>query len=221
MTDITPLEMQAICASTLFDGYSPLELVVLLDELGAQRRTFTGGQVLATEDDEVRHMAVVLSGNLHVHTNVTGERRHLLRIVGPGKVLGATLVTTRRTRYPADVTAYGPGACLTFSLERLRRLRKRGGAERLFDNLHAAVGEELLASWRKCAIMSCPNIAERVMLYLELCRRQSHSKTIVIGSSEEAFAEYLGVHRTALSRVLSKLQAEGKFTYRRNVFTLP
>lgn len=221
MVDLTPLEMMAIRASSLFDGYSPIELAALLGDLDAQKRMFRDGQAMVSERDAVRQMAIVLSGSLHVHAVASGGRRHLLRIAGPGETLGATLVATRRTRYPADVTAYGCGACLTLSLARIRELERRGAERRFFDNLHAVVGEALVASWSKCAMLSCPNIAERVEIYLESRRRQSHSKTIVVGASEESFAEYLGVHRTALSRVLSKMQAEGKFTYRRNVFTLP
>jgi len=79
----------------------------------------------------------------------------------------------------------------------------------------------LQAAWRKIAILSCPNIADRVKLHLrDLCRIEG-KKTFVIGSTEAEFADYLGVSEAALSRTLRKLAKDGAFSYRRDVFTLP
>jgi len=83
------------------------------------------------------------------------------------------------------------------------------------------VRDELQASWRKIAILSCPTIPERLILTLQDISRREKTKTFAIGSTEAEFADYLGVSRPALANTLRRLAKEGRFTYKRDVFTLP
>jgi len=227
MTNATPEpcafddgEMQTLKASALFVGHSPVEVAARLREFDVRRKTYRSGAVVADESGGIAQMGVVLSGFLHVYDSAFKGRRHLVRIVRPGGIVGATLVATRRTFYPALVTAYGDCAVAVFSLAAMRMSMKRRG-DRFFDNVSVVVGEELMASWRKIAILSCPNIAERVMLHLKDLCRQEKSTTVAIGSTEAAFADYLGVSRTALARTLRILAKEGRLSYKKDVFTLP
>jgi len=212
-------EMQMLCASPLFRGISRLELLRLWRRLDLECLAFADGDVVVEENADSRVLGIVLSGNLHVYDSAFKGARHLVRIVRPGGILGASLIAERRRGYPALVTAFGACRVAVFSLEALRKLLRRGNAI-LFDNVSCVVSEELQASWRKIAILSCAKIEERVMLYLQSRVELERSKTIAIGSTEAEFADYLGVHRTALARVLRKLAKEGLFTYRRDVFML-
>jgi len=52
------------------------------------------------------------------------------------------------------------------------------------------------------------------------CRGREGAKTVAIGATEAVFADYLGVSRASLARVVHQLAAEGRFTCLRDVFTL-
>jgi len=212
--------MRTLCASALFSGYSPLDIAELLTDFDVRRKVFDNGTVVAHEGESSQRMGIVLSGFLHVYDSAFKGHRHLVRIVRSGQVIGATLVAPQSDSNPALVRASGDCVVALLSLKAVgRRLRK--GDSRFFDNFSAVVRDELQASWRKIAMLSCPNIAERVLLYLQDRSRSERSKTFAVGSTEAEFADFLGVHRTALARVLRKLAAEGRFSYRRDVFTLP
>jgi len=192
----------------------------VLETLGVRRRTFDPGEVVVDESSPADCLGLVVDGHLHVYDSAFKGRRHLVRIVPPGQTVGTTLVVMRRTKVPALVTSHGESAVLAFPLARIRRVRGSGLERRFFENLNALVAEELLASWRKISILSCSDIAERFMLYLRDRSEREGSKTVAIGATEAEFADYLGVSRASLARVVRKLAAEGRFTYQRDVFTL-
>jgi len=208
-----------LCASALFNGYSALDIAELLTVFDVQRKAFDDGAVVAHEGESAQWMGIVLSGFLHVYDSAFKGRRHLVRIVSPRQVVGATLVAPQSMSNPALAKASGDCVVALLSLKAVGRCLRKGNS-RFFDNFSAVVRDELQATWRKIAILSCPNIAERVLLYLQDRSRLEGSKTFTIGSTEAEFADFLGVHRTALARVLRKLAAEGRFSYKRDVFTL-
>jgi len=212
-----------LSASALFRGFSLPDVVKSLAQLDARRKAYGDGEVVVNEHDPSTRMGVLLSGFLHVYDSAFKGRRHLLRIVRPGQVLGASLVGTRQpdASYPALVTAFGDCVTAILPLANVSKFAKTGGGRRLSDNLTTVVREELQAAWRKISVLSCPNIAERVMLSLRSFARFEKEKTFAIGSTEAEFADYLGVSDAALSRTLRKLAKEGRFTYKRDVFTLP
>jgi len=206
--------------SALFDGYSPIALAATLSEFDMRCRSFAGGEVLADESDPVRAMGIVLEGFVHVYDSALTGRRNLVRIVGPGQVLGASLVKSRRTTCPGLVRAYGKGSLVTFSIARIRAAQKLGREPRFFANLGAIVSEELMEILRMSSVLRNPNIAARVLAYLHGEVDRTGSQEIRIGATEEAFASLIGVSRTALSRVLRQLVREKRLSYSRDVLKL-
>lgn len=212
-------EIRTLQASALFSHFSSAETTGLLQVLGARRKTFPDGAVVTNEQEPPTQMGILLSGNLHVYDSAFKGRRHLVRIVRPGGVLGATLLGTRQKGCPALVTASGECVLAVVSLSEVDKLLKSGGGA-FYRNLLSVAHEELLASWRKIALLSCTRIDERVLLYLRDRSRLENSKTFAIGSTEGEFADFLGVSRCALARTLRRLAKEGHFSYVRDVFTL-
>lgn len=217
---ITQQDMNVLCRSALFEGYSPLALAAALETLGARRRTFGPGEVLADESSPADWFGLVVEGYLHLYDSAFKGHRHLMRIVGRGQSVGVTLIVAQRTHVPALLMSHGKSVVISFSLHCVCRAQKAGLEPRFFANLNVVTAEVLSECWRKISILSCPNIAERVLLYLHERSERERSKTFAIGSTEAEFADYLGVNRTALARVLHQLEKEGRFTHKRDVFTL-
>jgi len=203
-------------------GYGKAELARILERIGAKLLTVRKGNVIVREGEKATRIGFVLSGAIHLTVRDLDGTRHLMQIIGPGQFLGASLLFRKDASYPADVIAFEDSEVVVIEISRLRSWhREDRAASTLFEHLSGQVSEALVASWQKATVLSCPNIAERVLLYLAFRSREENSKTVVVPGTEADFASYLGVHPTALSRVLSKLRAENRLTYRRNVLTLP
>lgn len=221
MITLDPLEMKALCASKLFSGYSALALTILLEEMEVRRQTFVNNQVVVSEGDPVTKMGVILSGGVYLcRSTLSGGGQRICSLLSAGDVAGATMIGSARRQYPATLIGHGSGSYAAFPLDRVRALQKAGREVRFFTNLSNYLSEQLLESWQTCSILSYPNIAERVLAYLRCCARKTGSNEVRIPSTEEAFANYLGVNRAALSRVFGRLKRDGKIAYRKNVFTL-
>ena len=64
------------------------------------------------------------------------------------------------------------------------------------------------------------HIRERVSVYLAGQSARAGSRRFRIPYDRQQMADYLGVERTALSKELSKMRADGLIAYRKNEFTL-
>jgi len=217
---ITQQDINVICRSALFEGYSPLSIAAALETLGARHREFGPGETLVDESSPADWFGLVVEGYLHLYDSAFKGRRHLVRIVGRGQSVGVTLIVARRTTVPALLTSHGKSVVISFSLPCVNRAQKAGLEPRFFANLNVVAAEVLSECWNKISLLSCPNIADRVMLYLRDKSEREGSKTVSVGATEAEFADYLGVNRTSLVRVLRQLVKEGRFTYKRDVFTL-
>jgi len=221
MITLTSIEMKALYASKLFDGYSAVGLAVFLEEIGAQRRTFGNNEVLFCEGDPAITMGIVLSGDMYVNGSlVMSDMQIVHKLLSSGDVFGATMVDSTRKSHPVTLIGRGKGSVVMFSLAKIRALQKAGREACFFSNLRSYLSNQLIDCWRKCTILSNPTIAERVLVYLTYRAHETGSNAICISSTREAFANYLGVNRSALSRAISKLMKEGKIACRKNVFTL-
>jgi len=218
---LTPLEMKALCASKLFVGYSAVGLAVLLDEIGAQKRTFGNNEVLICEGDPAVSMGIVLSGDMYVNGSVVMSDMTIVhRLLSAGSVVGATMIDSTRQQHPATLIGHSKGSMAVFSIAKIRALQKAGREVRFFSNLRSFLSDQLIACWQKCTILSYPTIAERFLAYLAFRAHETGSNEVRISSTQEAFANYLGVNRSALSRAIGKLKKEGRIACRKDVFTL-
>jgi len=86
--------IETLIASGLFAGVARSEIGGFLAQFGARCRSFQNGEVVADEGAMLSEMGVVLSGHLHVYDSAFTGERHLIRIVRPGGVVGASLISS-------------------------------------------------------------------------------------------------------------------------------
>jgi len=120
-------EMRTICSSALFVGFARRETEELLTRFEARRMSWSDGARVADESETPTRMGVLLSGFLHVYDSAVKGERHLVRIVRPGQILGASLVGTRPEACPAFVMAHGKCAMATLSLAKVGKCVEIGG----------------------------------------------------------------------------------------------
>ena len=82
------------------------------------------------------------------------------------------------------------------------------------------MSDALLASWRAQSILTCRTIGDRVMTYLRWRQAETGKRVIVLSLNRQELADFLVVHRTALSRTLAQLVDSGQLACRKNVFRL-
>ena len=95
------------------------------------------------------------------------------------------------------------------------------GADRVIAaRLLTLAARKNLALSERIFCTSPKHIRERVSVYLAGQSARAGSRRFRIPYDRQQMADYLGVERTALSKELSKMRADGLIAFRKNEFTL-
>jgi len=202
------------------DGYAVADLVRLLPQMDAEVVAFKKGETVVREGENAARVGVILEGAVHVVLRSGDDRGVVLRMLSAGSFVGLTALIASHVPCPMALVAFTDCTLLSLSVGKLRDWRKDPVSDAFFASLERQMYEMMLELAQKCAILSQPKIEDRVLTYLKQQYAEKGSRTVVIPGNEPDFANYLGVHPVALSRVLSKMRTDGLIDYRRNVITL-
>ena len=91
---------------------------------------------------------------------------------------------------------------------------------KLIKNMLSVFAMKNIAFTRKIEHITQKNTREKVLSYLNYMSSKFGSNSFEIPFNRQQLADYLSVERSALSSELSKMQADGLISYKKNKFTL-
>ena len=198
-----------VAALPLFRSCTRKELKDILDELQGAVRSFGAGEVILHECSPADSMVAVVSGVVFVREcGLADDTRHLVQRLYAGGTFGATFAAVGPKVCPGMLVAEEPSEVLFLDVAQLRQMMEKGGHPRFLANLYAAACAQGFYAWRKLMLLSCYEIADRVLLYLKWRKEDGLSSPVKFKYGE--LAEYLGVNRTALYRAIAKLRKSDK-----------
>ena len=193
----------------LFKNCTRKELKDVLDELQGVVRALGAGEVVLHECTPAVSMVVVVSGVVFVREcGLMEDSRHLVQRLYPGGTFGATFPALAPKACPGMLVAEVPSEVLFLDVVHLRQMMEKGRHPHFLANLYAAACTQGFYAWRKLMLLSCYEIADRVLLYLKWRKEDGFPASVKFKYGE--LAEYLGVNRTALYRAIAKLRKGGK-----------
>ena len=206
MKDCRNMILPCLAKLSLFANLTEAECETLCGELDMRLRKYAAGELVAHECDPVAEVYVIVSGRVSVREcGLREDSRHLVCRLGPGDVYGAMLPALELKTNPGMVTADRSSEILLCKVDRIRRLLAAGTHPAFVANLYRAAARQGFYAWRKLMLLSCYEISDRLRLYLRWRKEEGLSERDLPPVSE--LAEYLGVNRTALHRVLRKVLA--------------
>ena len=205
----------------LFKGIPADEIERLFDCLGFRVKTFSKGEFIAREGEPIKHIGIVLLGEVMVHReSATGERIILTRLKEDGMfgevaaytkgVWTASAVTTKDSEVllfsPGAIFSLCPKACDTHQI--------------LTKNMLHIVSHKALVLHEKVEMLSLKSIRKKVCRYLLLRYESTQKKSFTIPLKRQELADYLQVTRPSLSRELMAMKDDGLINYKGNQFDL-
>lgn len=220
--ELTPSDRETLLRSKLFAGIAEDRLTELLPCLGAVRREYPAGAVVIREGEQVQDVGLVLSGHARSLKKVDGGPPLIISLQERGSFLGVLLAASRERKSPLTVEAqdalcvlFFPAECLIFPCE-----KNCGDHALLLRNFLDSVAEMSLTLNDRIECLIRPSVREKITAYLSRVSKERGSREFSIPLDRSAMARYLNVERSALSRELSRMKAEGLLDYRKNVFSL-
>ncbi len=205
----------------LFRGVEAAHLRAMLQCLGAKTVAVSKDQYVLAAGDKAEHVGIVLEGRfLVVRDDIDGERS-LLATLSPGDFFAEALCCAAVAESPVSVLADADGTVMLLPFQRILHTCTSacGHHSRLLENMLAILASKNLLFQDRMELLSQKSIRRRVMRYLESVAAQK-GREFSIPFSREELADFLAVDRSALSRELARLKAEGHIDYWKNVFKL-
>ena len=206
----------------LFSGIEQDGIVALCPLLGVQQRQCPKGAVLIDTDIVVDFAGVVAVGELNTFKPDTDGRLNLIRKIRKYELFGIDIASTPSRLSPLVTVCATDAEVLTFPYARIAEPGPIPDALRcvMLKNILELTANENMRQLYKIDILSRKGLRERILLYLTLQARRKKSSELVLPFNREEFAAYLCVDRSALSRELGRMQAEGLIEFEKNRFRL-
>lgn len=208
--------------SPLFDGIDPKDRIAMLGCIGYHIGTFQKGEAVAFEGENIRHVGILLSGSVDmVKEDIWGNKTMLVRM-GKNALFGETFACGEDTMSVVTFIVSEAAQILFMPFARVMHSCTMACAfhHRLIENMVRIMAGKSRDLMRKVEVVSKRTIREKLLAYLSIQAQAQGSRYFEIPLGRVELAEYLCADRSALTRELAKMKAEGIIDYHRNCFRM-
>ena len=208
--------------SPLFSGIKPEDIAPMFSCIGYHISIYKKGEIIALEDENIKHVGVVISGTVDmVKEDLWGNKTMLVRI-RENEVFGETFACGSDHLSVVTFLAYEDTKILFLPFDRVMHNCTMACAfhHQLIENMVSLIANKNRELMRKVEIVSQRTIREKLLAYLSIQSQINASRDFEIPLGRVELAEYLCVDRSALTRELVKMKAEKLINYEKNRFQL-
>ena len=207
----------------LLDGVAFEKRSAVLNCLDARVTTFEAGQRMTPAFvREAPYTRVIIDGTAQLERNDAMGNRSILDACSVGAVVMSEAAP--RSVLAPDMAVVANSSCTTLDFRILEQRETCECCAKYIGRVKGNLIDTLLASnrqlMRKLDLLSCRSMREKVLMYLHEESRRAHASTFDIPYNRQELADLLCIERSALSRELSRMQAEGIIAFERNRFSL-
>ena len=206
----------------LFDGILPMDLETMLGCIGYHIASYEKGEIVTFEDEELRHIGIVLSGAVDmIKEDLWGNRTMLVRM-RKDELFGETFVCGLSSTSVVTFAVSEAAQILFLPFDRVMNSCTNTCVfhHRLIENMVRVIAMKNLELMRKVEVVSKKNLREKILAYLSLQAQLNENRYFEIPLGRVELADYLCADRSALTRELSKMREEGLIDYDKNMFRI-
>lgn len=203
----------------LFTDISAQDRTIIVS--AARERTFSRGQIIHIEGDDMRQVVLLTSGFAKMVQCGQNGSAVILRLCGPGELVG-TLGVTMQARYRSTPQAIASSTALVWERDVFESLSKRYPSLRL--NVAYILYKQLEDMEDRFREIStervAPRLGRQIFRLVEQVGIPSNSSSIEINLTREELAQLIGTSLFTVSRLLSEWDRKGIVTTRREGFSV-
>lgn len=178
-----------------------------LAEIGVSRDV-RRREVLFREGDDGHSMYLLNRGQVRLHKTAPDGTERVLKVVRPGETF-AEVVLFEQNRYPATATALSDCGLFLFPKREIRALLRRDEFRDRFVGMLMAKLRHL--SERVLFLTQC-DVEERLLQFLD--EQYGSQDPVTLAISKKDVAEAIGTTPETLSRLICRLEKEGRLRWR-------
>ncbi len=204
---------------SLFNHKSSEEIERLLSNINYKIETFSKNEIVFSPLQTADRMGILLSGTVDVQKLFPAGKVVIIERKKSPDLIAESSIFSTLGFYPDTISVCKP--CKIMFLQKTELLDLFKSDQPFMLNFLELVSDSTLILKHKIGILSLDSIQEKIAGFLVHYRDHSHqtnySGTITLPFSKKAWAEYMNVSRTSLSRELRKLETEGIITFEKRV----
>ena len=206
----------------LFEGIEKQEQEALMSCLKAYTRSYSAGEFILLDQDQLRHVGVILRGMVHMVKEDHAGHNTLLTYLEEGELFGENYVLGRDALSEVSFYAAADTEILFLSLEHLTSPCRTACPyhARLVGNAFRLLGEEYHRLVEKIEICARVSLREKILAYLSLLSEKQGQKYITVPLSRTEMAAFLQANRSAMTRELAAMRQEGLIDFDGKTFVL-
>ncbi|MBE6933656.1 MAG: Crp/Fnr family transcriptional regulator [Ruminococcaceae bacterium] len=208
--------------SPLFEGIQPEDRMAMLGCTGYHIGSFHKGDIVAFEDENIKHIGIVISGAVDmIKEDIWGNKTMLVRTC-MNEVFGETFACGSDNLSVVTFQASEDSQILFMPFDRVMHSCTMACQfhQRLIENMVRVIANKNRDLMRKVEVVSKRTIREKLLTYLSVQAQVQESRYLEIPFGRVELAEYLCVDRSALTRELAKMKVEGLIDFDRNCFRM-
>lgn len=203
--------------SPLFRGLNEGEIGEMVGSVNYRLRFYHSGALAALAGDEISALMIVVAGSFRGEMSDTEGRIMKIEDINPPNALAAALLFADTPRYPVNVTANSDSELLIIYKEDYLNLMIRD--RRIMENYLAFTCSKTQFLTGRLRFHSMHSIRGKLAHYLTTLPGAALGR-VVIDRSQQELADYFGVTRPSLARVMRELASQGVISLRRREVTL-
>ena len=208
--------------SPLFKGIKEEDLSAMLSCIGYHIGTFQKGEIVAFEDENIRHIGILLSGAVDmIKEDLWGNKTMLVRM-HKDELFGETFACGEDNLSVVTFLVSEDARILFMPFDRVMHSCTMACKfhHRLIENMVHIIANKNRDLMRKMEVISKRTLREKILAYLSIQAQLHDARYFEIPLGRVEWAEYLCADRSALTRELVKMKEDGLIDYDRNCFRI-
>ena len=214
--------IQDYMKNPLFENITAENLQALLGCLHSYTKTYRKGEVIIMEEDSIRYVGIVLTGTVHMMKEDIWGRQTLLTYISENEIFGETFAVQKKTDSYVSFIAAADTSILFVAAWNIIHCCPNQCVfhEQLSRNMFDLLGQRSVRLMERIEISSKPTLREKILAYLSMQSQKQSSRYITLPLGRTELASYIGANRSALTRELAAMRADGLIDYDRNTFRI-
>lgn len=204
----------------LFFNLSDTERAHALEFFHARRRVFQKGEGLKRPGEKLPFFGLVLSGNVEVYMDDMDGNHMVMAYLEAGQTFGESLCYLGKPN-PVGIVAVTGCSLLLMDCAGMQASGPKSRLDGLLEKRFTAMlAQRTLDMNGRIQVLSRLTIRDKLLTFFARQALIAGKKTFEVSMDREHLAAYLGTNRSALSRELSRMKAEGLIDYDRGTFRI-
>jgi CRP-like cAMP-binding protein len=209
--------VEILTKSPLFLGISPEDLFDLLSKGLYQKKNYQKGEVVALREDPCNYLMIILKGSVRGEMLDYSGKTIKIEDINKPRAIASAFLFGKKNEFPVDVIANEDSELLFISKSAVIQMFRQN--LQFLNNYLDSISNRAQFLSNRIYFLSFKTIKGKLAQYI-LSLSKHRNPNIVFPGTQQETAEFFGVTRPALARVIGELERDQVIQVKRKKITI-